>query len=186
MKKIFIILCCMLCISAHATEMCARDDTVVIPLDATIVAEGYSFNKIEWIWWINFEYGTIYGTSACLSKKEMLMYNNGIPAEKREYINTSSDELIGASGYYMNADVNPDIPDAEKPDYERRYCFAKLMHPLASSWLFHTVYESDNKCYADCSSSISWTIGYPPSADAFIVKKALFNSIGMTPPWPLE
>ena len=109
----------MLCISAHATEMCARDDTVVIPLDATIKGTGSSANQTEAIFWVYNTYGTYYGAAASLSKKEIMMYSdwNGtgtIPANFT--LKTASDELIGSSGYYMNADTNPDIPDAEKND----------------------------------------------------------------------
>ena len=183
MKKIFIILCCFGILSAHATEMCARDDTVVIPLDATIVAKGGASNGVEFVWWNNFDYGTIYGGAACLSKKEVEeMGSWPISSQNIKTLNTASDELIGSTGYYMNADVNPDIPDAEKPDYERRYCNVKLTHPMSSNWVYTYDYVTAPSCQFGCITNISagWTGGVQN------IKTALFNSIGTTPPWPLE
>ena len=183
MRKIFIILCCFGILSAHATEMCARDDTVVIPLDATIVANRGDRNAVEFVWWNNFEYGTIYGGTACLSKKEIEeMGSWPVSGSNTKTLNTASDELIGSSGYYMNADANPDIPDSEKPDYERRYCTVKLTHPMSSNWIYTYDYTLAPSCAFGCPNNISgdWT-GSRQS-----VKTFLFHSIGTTPPWPLE
>ena len=173
----------MLCMSAHATEMCARDDTVVIPLDATIVANGGATNGVEFVWWNNFEYGTIYGGAACLSKKEIEeMGSWPIQGNTIQTLNSASDELIGSTGYYMNADVNSDIPDAEKPDYARQYCTVKLTHPMSSNWVYVYNYLSALNCQYGCINNIAggWTGGNQT------IKTALFNSIGTTPPWPLE
>ena len=183
MKKIFIILCCMLCISAHATEMCARDDTVVIPLDATIgptVNVTTTYNLTEWLWWLVFDYGTIYGATACLSDKEVMMYSNwngtGNPPN---VLNTADDELIGSSGYYMNADTNPDIPDAEKNNYARRWCYGKMTHPMSSAWIFSTVnIQTERTCFDACHNRFGFQY--------YVNLLTLFNSIGTTPPWPLE
>ncbi len=182
MKKIFIILCCLAGIPAHATEMCARDDTVVIPLDATIVAKGSGVNKVEWIWWSVFDYGTIYGASACLSKKEIMMYSdwNGT-GNPPQVLNTSSDELIGSSDYYMDADTNPDIPDEEKSDYERGYCFSKLTHPMSSNWVLKNKWDY-KFCITQCENdTISWL-----GSSLITFRNPLFNSIGTTAPWPLD
>ena len=183
MRKIFIILCCFGILSAHATEMCARDDTVVIPLDATInptVNIQTTFNATEWLWWMVFDYGTIYGASACLSKKEIIMYSdwNGtgsLPVNLT--LNTASDELIGTSGYYMNADTNPDIPDAEKADYKRVYCFGKMTHPMSTPWVIGT-----HLTMSDCANACNNRFGFQTSVN----RSTLFNSIGTTPPWPLD
>ena len=102
MKKIFIILLCMITLNANATEMCARNDTVVIPLDATITGNSHSSNPVEWIWWVNFSYGTIYGGASCVSKKEIMMYSDWNGSGKPTIgsaLNIASDELIGLSGY---------------------------------------------------------------------------------------
>ena len=175
MRKIFIILCCFGILSAHATEMCARNDTVVIPLDATITQKGIGYNTTEWIWWKVYEYGTIYGAATCLSKKEIMMYSdwNGIgQVYGGNVLNTADDELIGASGYYMNADVNPDIPDEEKGDYKRIFCYAKITHPMSSNWVQAYVGRDCN-----VSNCLSNYIVYD------FVPTNVFNSIGTQPPW---
>ena len=170
----------MITLNVSATEMCARNDTVVIPLDSTITWNSSGNNNTEWLWWLKFSYGTIYGSAACLSKKEVMMYSDwngsgnlagGFP------LNTSSDELVGSQGYYMNADTNSDIPDSEKADYARIYCFWKMTHPLSSNWAYMSthnppvgpVWGCDVKC-------INATF-----SDA--IRKRLFNSIGTVPPW---
>ena len=184
MRKIFIILCCFGILSAHATEMCARDDTVVIPLDATINATGSSANQTEAIFWVVNNYGTYYAAAASLSKKEIMMYSdwNGTGTLPANFtLKTASDELIGSSGYYMNADVNPDIPDAEKNDYARIYCCLKITHPMSSSWVCFYNYNSPNSI-GGCIS----VVGAEWTRTNQIQRTALFNSIGTTPPWPLD
>ncbi|MDW2994569.1 MAG: hypothetical protein R8N24_00880 [Alphaproteobacteria bacterium] len=178
MKKIFIILLCMITLNVSATEMCARNDTVVIPLDSTINQNAFYANAIEWLWWSVYNYGTVYGASTCLSKKEMLMYSdwNGDVRYTPAVLNTSTDEFVGLSGYYMNADTNPDIPDDEKPDYERRFVYAKLTHPMSSNW-GHVYSWSSAR---DCTKNI---YDYPYHYNSFLFKKSIFNSIGTIPPW---
>ena len=178
MKKIFIILLCMITLNANATEMCARNDTVVIPLDATINHERFYADVIEWLWWDVYEYGTIYGNGACVSKKEMMMYSdwNGIGTNFPGRLNTSSDELVGSQGYYMNADTDPDIPDSEKPDYERRFVYVKLTHPMSSNWTY--LYG-----YANASICVSSIFANSFQFNGFDFKQRLFNSIGTVPPW---
>ena len=179
MKKIFIILLCMITLNANATEMCARNDTVVIPLDATITGDSYYTNSVEWIWWANFSYGTIYGGASCVSKKEIMMYSDWNGSGKPTnglFLNTSSDELVGLSGYYMNADTNPDIPDSEKSDYERRFVYVKLTHPMSSNWTYLYGYNTASVCLSSIFANSFQFNG-------FDFKKRLFNSIGTVPPW---
>ena len=180
MKKIFIILLCMITLNANATEMCARNDTVVIPLDATITGDSYNNNSVEWIWWVNFSYGNIYGGASCVSKKEIMMYSdwNG-SGNPTKFLNTSSDELVGLSGYYMNADINPDIPDSEKSDYERKYCIVRMTHPMSTAWMLINSYSTFSACNDGngCLGRADWI------SRILGQKQALFNSIGTVPPW---
>ena len=176
MKKIFIILCCMLCISAHATEMCARDDTVVIPLDATLNRKGQGANITEWIWWEEFDYGTIYGAAACLSLKEIQeIQNNPNLTSPPTVLNTSSDELIGSFGYYENNKTDP--------IYARIYCYYKITHPMSSSWAFRNTYSPPiNSTQWACESVCYYNNGRYMS-NTLEDKKSFFNSIGTVPPW---
>ena len=186
MRKIFIILCCLVGIPAHATEMCARNDTVVIPLDGMItkyVSTG--FNIPEWLWWIKHDYGTIYGTSTCLSQKEIMMYSNwngsgGVP----NILNTADDELAGAFGYYKNADTNPDIPDEEKPDYKRTYCTCKIMHPLTTKW--SVVGNMSTGCWGMYACYWSCMEAFGRGHANVSNRNTLFDTIGTVPPWEEE
>ena len=181
MKKIFIILLCMLTLNANATEMCARNDTVVIPLDATIEGITRTYDITESLVWVEYEYGTLYGSIACLSKKEIMIYSdwNGSGNNLPAVLNTSSDELVGASGYYMNANVDPDIPDDEKPDYARNYCFGKITHPMSTSWELTATFAVDN-CPRECLMSVSRQL---QGKEGKSFRTYLFNSIGTVPPW---
>ena len=184
MKKIFIILLCMITLNANATEMCARNDTVVIPLDSTINGGLGGSNGTEWLWWAPFEYGMLYGATACLSKKEVMMYSdwNGMGMlSKGNWINTASAELIGSQGYYMNADVDSDIPDSEKPDYERKYCFIQLTHPMLSVWVFANDYGLAGTCKTLCTGNIGGL--WPASHSQEALRSAFFNTTGIVPPW---
>ncbi len=182
MRKIFIILCCFGILSAHATEMCARNDTVVIPLDAMINILSHSGNGPEALAWQNYEYGTLYFSVACLSKKEMMMYSNwNGTGNLPEFLNTADDELIGASGYYMNADTNPDIPDAEKGDYQRVYCVGKLIHPMSSNWAYLYGPTPAGTCLHNCATNLA---AY--SISSYQNRMRIFNSIGTQPPWEEE
>ena len=169
----------MITLNANATEMCARNDTVVIPLDSTIEREISGWNTTEWLWWKPFGYGTVFGSAACLSKKEIMMYSDwdgtGNWNNAPYVLNTSSDELVGLSGYYMNADINSDIPDDEKPDYVRRYCVWKITHPMSSSW---TRFASISNTYVDCINNC-----VPNSIRFANLSLELLNSIGTIPPW---
>ena len=169
----------MITLNTNATEMCARNDTVVIPLDSTIGRKDSFYNMTEWLWWKPFEYGTVYGSAACLSKKEIMMYSDwngtGNLNNAPYVLNTSSDELVGLSDYYMNADINPDIPAAEKPDYERRYCVWKITHPMSSNWTrLGGADTTSGACINNCMSN---AIRFSN------LTLNLVKSIGTVPPW---
>lgn len=184
MKKMILILICMFIGSVHATEMCARNDTIVIPLDATIIPTGYIFNPTENLYKQAFSFGAVYGAFACLSKKEIEMYNNGVIPAPYQPINTSSDELIGSSGYYMNANNDNSIPAAEKPDYARTYCFLKTTHPISSKWIFRHRSNSPDSCNSNsgCRDSFGISSNGGSSAEALNLRNALFSNVGIEQP----
>ena len=131
MQKILMILICMFIGSAHATEMCAKNDTVVIPLDATVGGSTGAGNAIEWIWWAEFPYGKVYGSVSCLSLQELqkIQYDSSIiPGNVSYVLNNSDDELVGRSG--IDSDGN-----------KRKYCVCKLTHPMSSNWVYLNMVE---------------------------------------------
>ena len=154
MRKIFIILCCFGILSAHATEMCARNDTIVVPLDATVPGTGNGYNTVEWMWWATFEYGKIYGTATCLSK-----------AEVAELLPSDDDELLGRSGKDATA-------EKEGTADNRGDCYCKLTHPMSSRWVFRNSASASN-CASHCALSCA------DDARAYVgLRSGLFGSVG--------
>ena len=99
-------------------------------------------------------------------------------------LNTATDELVGLSGYYMNADINDKIPDAEKPDYERKYCYGRMTHPLSSPWFngnLYTLTKADD-CLRFC---VTYAQGSPQGRGSVFLY-AFLKSIGTVPPWPMD
>ncbi|MDW2994466.1 MAG: hypothetical protein R8N24_00345 [Alphaproteobacteria bacterium] len=142
MKKVLAILICTLTLNAHATEMCARDDTVVVPLDATIKGDNYNYNPVEWMWWVDFEYGRLYGAAACLSLQDIRDIENNQELDKAPEILSSNDtKLIGTTGYYNN--------DSSVPENIRDYCYLQLTHPMVSRWAFVLRWANSAKTCAE-------------------------------------
>ena len=164
MQKILLILCAILTTtSVHATQMCARRDTTVIPLDGAAPALSANGNRLENIWWVRSGYGLIYGINTCLSLPEIKEYVPAYNGSNVLPVIYDSDDIQGRSGVYFTEDGT---------EYERKYCYCKLTHPMASNWISWTILTGDNcatLCYDYCFSGIS-------QQDA--KRTSLFNTIG--------
>ena len=175
MRKILLVLLLILTTtSTYATQMCARRDTTVIPLDATVdVKGGYQAggsNSVENMWWIGFDYGNIYGINTCLSIPEIQEYvpewsggTVGVPTVP------ASEDIQGRSGTYIASDGT---------EYDRRYCYCKLTHPMSSQWVYTSKENASfdrswcaSRCYFACLYDASYTAGGTN-------RLAMFNSIG--------
>lgn len=156
MQKILLILICMFIGAAHATEMCAKNNTIVVPLDATVVAESgkTGSNAVEWMWWATFSYGKIYGTATCLSK-----------AEVAELLPSDDDELLGRSGKDATAQSKGTADN-------RGECYCKLTHPMSSRWVFNFS-NSAAYCASSCAHYCANPVGNPVG-----LRSGLFNAIG--------
>ena len=118
--RIIIFAFCFVFISGlcRATEMCARNDTVVIPLDASVGVKTTGNNANEFIWWVTFEGEyKIYGVRTMLSA-----------AEGKPDTNTSAG-LIGE-------DANGN---------SRTVCWCRMTHPMKSGW-FRGYANSTSQC----------------------------------------
>lgn len=173
MQKILLILCAILTTtSVHATQMCARRDTTVIPLDAAVQATVHRNDNLERIWWNEAPYGNLYGISTCLSAPEIQEY---APTWKESdgYLSvlpTDTEEIQGRGETYTTSD------DAV---YDRRYCYCKLTHPMSSRWV-NTAREraSDSKesCLGRCDFACTYLMLQPLSS--IIHRANLFLTIG--------
>ena len=148
MQKILLILISMFIGTAHATEMCAKNNTVVIPLDATITSSDVGNNKIEWMWWVRYDYGKVYGSATCLSSEEVA-----------SLLPSADDELIGLSGTDPNGNA-------------RTQCYCRLTHPMSSNWEFN-LGRDQNLCESACASYCT-----QPDVYNSTVRYKMFNSIG--------
>lgn len=149
MNKIICFICFVFIgFGAYATEMCARRDITVVPLDATVL-DGSGMlqcDKVEWIWWGNPSYGKIYGTATCLSLQEVrdIVGDQSLTQLYSSYTLPIDDyELMGRYGYYNG--------DSSVPAYHRKYCFCKLTHPMSSRWIYNSVPGDVQTCIDFCA-----------------------------------
>ena len=161
MKKIVLILSIFVTIPTFATEMCARNDTVVIPLDSNVNGTSNGNNAAEATWWAIFNYGRIYGLATCLSAAE-----GGKPS--------------GSMGVYTNADGKM-LPQDEAlagrtgkdaDGNDRGYCWCKMTHPASSRWVFRNS-DSASSCASACANDCAI---YARSRAA--LRSGLFGSVG--------
>jgi hypothetical protein len=124
--------------------MCARDDTVVVPLDATIECgpDAYT-NKTEWMSGVNFAYGLVHTTATCLSLNDIReIEGSSNISTPPNMLSTSDERLLGRSGWYNGDETNP--------ENERKNCYVQLTHPMLSMWVLHSKSASKQTCYDDC------------------------------------
>ena len=145
MKKILcVVLICMASVVANATDMCARNDTMVFVFDKDVNGTSNGSNATEWTWWTSFAYGRISGDATCLSAAEGLGRTTGMGA----YYGT---------GEYANTfiDVEPGLHGTDSDGNERKYCWCKMTHPFFSHWVFCSAYPSASNCVSSCASYCS-------------------------------
>ena len=168
MRKILLIICAILTTtSTYATQMCARRNTTVVPLDGLVKADNYYSNPNEWFWYDGFAYGRIYGVATCLSVPEIQEYVPEWDGTRVAPFFSGADELQGRSGDYVASDGTV---------YPRKYCCGKMTHPMSSQWLCLDVRNSSDDCLNRCVNS-----GY--GADQYGYQQynrvPMFNSIGI-------
>ena len=56
MKVVLIVLCVMTPCVVRATDMCARDDTMVMVFDSDSEVLGHKTDRIHWTWYLTFSY----------------------------------------------------------------------------------------------------------------------------------
>ena len=148
MKKILcVVLICMASVVANATDMCARNDTMVFVFDKDVNGTSDGNNATEWTWWVSFEYGRISGDATCLSAAEGLGRTTGMGA----YYGT---------GEYANTfiDVEPGLHGTDSDGNERKYCWCKMTHPFSSRWVFLNANASASDCVLICARECSYTV----------------------------
>ena len=152
MNKIICFICFVFIgFGAYATEMCARRDITVVPLDSSVPRTGRFTDGAEYIWWVSFDFGTVYGSYGCFALQEIRdIENNQSLTAHVSVLSNSDDDYIGNSGWYQGNTTGG-------PDYERKYCYCKMTHPMSSRWVnFNS--SSREGCLAYCNGECSYRV----------------------------
>lgn len=160
-KVIYLLVGVLLSLPSVATEMCARNDTIVIPLDSNINGTVSGYDVAEATWWIVFSYGRIYGVSTCLSADEggKPSGGQGVYTNDKGQMLPDDDALAGRTG--QDADGN-----------DRGYCWCKMTHPMSSRWVFASSYSA-SFCASDCANRCGGIAQYHAA-----LRGGLFESVG--------
>lgn len=129
MRKIIFLIALVLPICAYATDMCARDDTMVLVLDSKVGGSGSTLNKDEWSWVALYTYGRIQGESTCVSTQEK-----------------------------QNGDIQPGLSGTDANGNPRGSCFCKMTHPVVSGWVGTQAWGMDG-CVLNCVYSCGQAAG---------------------------
>lgn len=133
---------------AHATTMCATDDTIAIVLDPMIGGSTHSYNVDLFEWNTTFSYGTVFGIATCVDTAGS---SNQVVAELK-----SSDGTVATGG-----------------ERSGRYCWCQMTHPARSRWVFQGALGSvdvcGSACAGNCGSSVRFYSGF---------RSAVFGSLG--------
>ena len=142
---------------AIATDMCARDDMMVMVFDPLVNGTTNGSNTAEWTWYAVFPYGRIAGEATCLSAAEGLgrTSTTGAYYGTGDYANTFITAAAGLSG--TDADGN-----------ERKYCWCRMTNPVSSRWVFNNI--SCGFCSTVCSNYVRGTSA---------TRQGMFETIGL-------
>lgn len=159
MKRALMIMFLVVPISVFATDMCARDDTMVMVFDKNVLGESHSHNSAEFAWYAKMPYGQIAGDATCLSAIEGLGRTAGLGVYYGvgEYANTRIDVEPGLSG--VDIDGN-----------KRIYCWCRMTHPVVSGWVF---FEKQDSCKGMCAN----TCAYRAIVKEHSIRGGLFESV---------
>jgi hypothetical protein len=173
MKKIILILCVIMTTTVvHATQMCARRNTTVIPLDSIVAYNSKRFKTfpIEWMWAVFFDFGTTYGFGTCLSVPEILEMTPGWTdtVNMPQIIPTDNEDIRGRSGIYTASDGT---------EHERKYCYSKLIHPMSSQWVRAQIYNNAAACTGTCPNGYGAVSAGWANGDTRTI--TMYNSVGV-------
>ena len=114
----------------YATNMCMTDDTVAVVFDPSIIGQRNGGDNGD-RWWVYWNGGTLYGTSACINTNKGLSKDSATVARLK---------------------VNNKLVVGGEKDGE--YCWCRILHPFVSQWGFERRYPKNEtyNCFFSCSS----------------------------------
>jgi len=133
---------------AHATTMCATDDTIAIVLDPAINGTNHTSNNEIFEWSSVFSYGTVWGIATCVD-------TNGSYGVAVDELRDSNGEL------------------AKGGERTGKYCWCQMTHPAVSRWVFRHACGSVADCRSDCAIHCGGNVRY---YSAF--RAGVFGSLG--------
>ena len=124
MKKyiIAVLLLFIPCVT-YALTMCARDNSLVVALNANLIGNSAGVNASEFTWAVKYDYGTVLGEGTCLSVNE---------------VEQSLDNIEKGLYGYDNTGV------------ARTDCYCRLKHPALSRWTHSTHFTNLSDCRNAC------------------------------------
>ena len=159
MKKIILLLI-FFTTGAFATEMCARNDTVVVVLDAATGAKSHRhYEALDFTYSVFFEYGIVHGVTACLTEKEVKsLHPTGATTG---LLDSRENNLWGLYG----EDTDPE---------PRVYCTCKITHPVSSKWYVLNKQGGAKSCREMCP-----TLCVTQLRDNYLWRENMYQSIGI-------
>ena len=152
MNRFVVLFAILFPIVSMATDMCARDDTMVMVFDPYINGiSGGRVSEEDWKWVTRYSYGYVYGRAACVSKYE--------------YENMRNEIKAASSG-------------VDEHGNERTVCVCRMEYPLRSQWVSPSSFSSATECISVCNGT-SRGCGHWMYANNKDYKKRMFGSIGL-------
>ena len=162
-KKFIIFFTCIIPTIVNATDMCARDDVMVLAFDPMVAATKSTYDLYEWAWTATFPYGQIKGDATCLSEAEGL----GRTTPMGAYYGTGE-----YSSTFITADSGLSGTDANGA--ERKACWCKITHPVTGRWVLYGNLKSGHQCTTECASACGSRM-----TSNTVLRKAFIETIGL-------
>lgn len=156
MRKIALIILAITTIPTYATTMCAKNDTVAVILDPSIIATDSGSDATLGTWWAQFPFGRVSGIVAYINRS---CTHGEIVSNLTDVNNNGETKYIVGGERYGNT------------------CYCKLTHPAASKWVCNTyngLINDFTRCVSNCGGFLSKGILGIHSQP---LEEALFGSI---------
>ena len=152
MKRIIVFIICVILpvFAANSAQMCAKNTTTTLVLDPSIQGLNYSYDAPTMTWQTMFAYGTVNGTSACITSS----FN-------KTFGQTQAGLTDGEGGATV---VGGELTG--------KHCWCKMTHPAVSLWAFYYSICS----VADCASGCAYYCGNYVRSNASM-RAGLFGSV---------
>lgn len=149
MNRFVVLFAILFPIVSMATDMCARDDTMIIVFDPKIAGHRAGLVDFDtWRWVAEFSYGAVYGHGACVSEYE---FEN------------------------KKSEIKPASRGVDENGNERTICVCRMEYPLQSEWIKATVNSSAENCVTSCAST-NRSCGHYMYASDQGFRQAVFDS----------